>query len=310
MKEKSIPNLRKGMKDKYYYVYPSLFKEIYDFLLEADSLFPILMWHNSCKTVNFSPTPHAISVDIFEDVDLNVGYITEEIFDDLLAFFHCFNHGFIKQSQGILRTALELLVILIFLKYGQVKDKTFISWKKGEFGIVNSGEKIDELKKVDNIVIKKLKLKNLYNQLCSSTHSRKYQMNSINSDSGTVINRASFNPLLTLQSKALFWTLVSYIILAIKEIISEDYYTEHKKELYLLLRNLERKASKYDKLIRLVEKGYLIFHRQFNYKSKNIMFSVKIDGSREFKTKIKCTIDEKTQINKKIDTIIFYEPKK
>src|SRR5262249_7564769 len=118
-----------------------------------------------------------------EDLSSNAQLILQEVIDDYWACCHCFQSGFTKQADGILRSTVELVAQLYYLKYlDESKSLASDSWALGNRGMQKFRDRIAAMKKMKSLNGRNFSspLDSLYNRLCTSTHSRKDRLSAMN----------------------------------------------------------------------------------------------------------------------------------
>ena len=106
--------IRKEMRGNLFYFYGKIFKALHGILTEAKDFEWLIEMHTvGTWDPEFSKTT---TIYFNKTLSFNAQLILQELMDDFWAGCLCFQNGFTKQAQSILRSILELLVQLYYLK--------------------------------------------------------------------------------------------------------------------------------------------------------------------------------------------------
>ncbi|HEX8691204.1 MAG TPA: hypothetical protein VF746_02090 [Longimicrobium sp.] len=224
---------------------------------------------------------------LHQELPFNIQLAVSEVLDDYWASYLCLLNGFTKQSQQLLRNTLELVIQMFYLaELYQTSGLSRDGWTDATRGIERIPDKLKSVKNSLEAIQKGTtsRLSHLYDSLCMSTHSHKRRMAALRMPR---MMRAgdmpSFEPAEILYSRALFFSVLELELRLMRSIIttwSEDYWHAQVKGVFDKMLHL---ISKYERVIVLFHKGYLI-HREYAKLSdgNQILYSIKLNGEGEF----------------------------
>ncbi|MDD5082809.1 MAG: hypothetical protein PHU08_05485 [Dehalococcoidales bacterium] len=305
--------IRREVKNKFYYTYPRLFSELFELLSlsESDELFFNISMHFSGRMIHDYPgDKDDIKIDWWQDPNINYSLLFQEIFDDYWASFMCFQHGFTKQCTQILRNTLELTLNVFFMKFCKGENnETIIRWSKGEriaktVSCVIEAVKNTEFSKAEHI---SSYLANLYAMLSMATHSQKKMMTSLAVTGGIwVKDKMMFEPFIVLQTRSIFLLVVETELKLIRYFFVQD--TEFTSKILDSIGKMEEHLKKYFMVIESIKKGYIIHRKQINLDSgKSVQVSLKINNDWELlgkHTKL-LSQEEKKELDRRIQGLLL-----
>lgn len=282
-------SIREGLREKFIFLYGQTFSDLYEILKTAEDFDFNIQQHSIDEIFRKMDESGKNSVKMNSEVSYNAKLILQEIFDDYWAAFLCFFNGFTKQCQGILRSTLELIIYLYYIKYINLDESD--NWITGTRGIEKIPDKIEALKSRNIFKEKKLypRINHLYDILCTAIHSRKNRMSTMQLPRMMWASyMPSFEPIEILYTKGLFFSILDLQIHLIRDFIIDGVETKFSIELVNILDDMINHIKKYTKTIEKFEKGYLV-HREYIKidDKKNLLYSVKLDGVIEYPVKKK-----------------------
>ena len=179
----NLLTIRTGLREKLLYFYSETFQDLYLILDVAEELDFFLLMHSTEEMLKSAPKSQSIIIRLHAELAFNSQILIQEIIDDYWAAYLCFQNGFTKQAQGILRNALELIVQMYYLRYLKKNGPIKVDrWVSGKRGIGKIDQKIKAIKRLEVLNTENLftQLKQIYNRLCTATHSHKERMTSLN----------------------------------------------------------------------------------------------------------------------------------
>jgi hypothetical protein len=244
-----------------------------------------------------------------EEISHNAQVILQEIIDDLWASCLCFQNGFTKQAQSILRSTLELIVHLYYLKYlNQSGSLTSDSWAMGQRGVERFARSLETIKKMSELRKTNLtaRLNALYNRLSSSTHSRKDRLAAVNSPRAEgARDMIGLEPLEVLYTAGLLWSALDLAICMIQKHLEKEPKTIWLDRLQLVIERMSINLEPMRTYVENFDKGYLI-HREHVILSNNrqILYSIRLNKRLEFPghKKSKFTESEANEFNKRVQS--------
>lgn len=277
-------DIRLGLRAKLFYLYPDTFQAIHSVLNQAEGFDWLIQMH----TVQAREVRNAGGIIYFnEDLSSNAQLILQEVIDDYWACCHCFQNGFTKQAEGIMRSTVELVAQLYYLKYlDESKSLASDSWALGGRGIEKFRDRIAAIKKMKSLNGKNFgsQLDGFYNRLCTSTHSRKDRLTAMNLPR---LDRAkdmpSFEPLEILYTKALFCSVLNFELEMIQKYFEKEPKTMWLEEIRIIMGKMLKGLDKMQACIQNFTKGYII-HREHVIlsNSKQVLYSINLDKRLEF----------------------------
>jgi hypothetical protein len=309
-------DIRRGLRGKLFYLYPETFRALHSILDESEGFDGLIWMHSSQSMVSKSTSGvvagGTITLHLNEELAFNSQLLLHDIFDDYWASCLCFQSGFTKQAQAILRSTLELLVQLYYLKHlAELEPLTSDSWALGARGIEGFTDKVRMLKK--KAVSKKLnfgsRLEFLYDRLCTSTHSRKDRLTAMNLPR---MERAkdmpSFEPLEILYTKGAFCSVLDLGLRMIQVHLAEEPETTYVGNLRAIIESMLNRLDKMKACIQTFEKGYIIHREHIALSSgKQILYSVTLNKKYEFPGRKKPRLNEaeRKEFRRKFESTLF-----
>ena len=299
--------IRTGLREKLFYFYGDTFQDLYHILEIAEDLDYLLLMHSSSSMLAATPKKESITIRVHTNITFNSTVIIQEIIDDYWAAYLCFQNGFTKQAQGILRSTLELIIQIYYLRYSReevsIEDD---NWVSGKRGIKKIKEKIEAIKGLEILKNKSLstRLDQMYERLCTATHSRKDRMSTFNMPR---IVRAkdmpSFEPTEILYTKGLFFSVMDLQLCMMKQYLENGVKSEWVTPVLSIITEMIKRITKYQPTIQRFEKGYLV-HREHAVISPGVqlLYSVNLDGRREYPSRKKLKLNE--QQENRLDDVI------
>ncbi|MEO8399249.1 MAG: hypothetical protein ABI550_05455 [Ignavibacteriaceae bacterium] len=301
-------SIREGLREKLIYLYGQTFSDLFEILESAEDFDFYIQQYSIDEIFNVMNKSGETTIHLHSELAFNARLILQEIFDDYWAACLCFLNGFTKQCQSILRSTLELIICVYYLKY--IKQNEVDNWASGAHGIEKIPDKIEALKSIGILKRNNLyaRINYLYDQLCTAVHSQKGRMSSIQLPRMTwAKHMPSFEPTEILYTKGLFFSILNLEISLIHDFIKDGTQTDLSEKLINILETIINQIAKYAKTIEKFEKGYLVHKENIKINDKkNLLYSVRLDGSIEYpiKKKPKVTKDQakllKDQIEKRL----------
>lgn len=278
-------DIRNGIRRNIFYLYPNTFKTLHS-TLEAAEDFDWLIQMHTVQAMHSGKNEGRQIIYFNEELSHNAQLILQEVIDDYWACCLCFQNGFTKQAQAIMRSTVELLTQLYYLKYlDESGSLASDSWALGTRGIEKLADKITILRKMP--ALKKInlaaRLTFLYNQLCTSTHSRKDRLVAENLPRAErAKDMPSFEPLEILYTRGLFCSVLDLELRMIQQYFDEEPETIWVEQIRNVLKNMLVVLSRMRTCIQSVEKGYII-HREHIALStgKQILYSITLEKKLE-----------------------------
>lgn len=280
MKQLSI---RDGLREKLFYFYSQTFLDLYTILESAEEFDFYILMQSTEEIMDAQPKRDKVIVHLHSEIAFNIQIILQEILDDYWAAYLCFQNGFTKQCQGIFRNTLELLVQMYYLRYLKRSGiKEIDSWVSGSRGIEKVAQKIEALKSIPTLKKDGLytRLNQMYNRLCTATHSHKERMTSLKMPRMMwAKHMPSFEPSEILYTKGLFFSLLDLELRLIVHFLQDGVQTEWTPKLTEILHRMLNQVAKYTETIERFEKGYIV-HREHAKitDTLQILYSVRLDG--------------------------------
>lgn len=279
-------DIRRGLRRKVFYLYPNTFRTLHSTLEAAEDFDGLIQLH-SVQAMHSGKNEGRQVIYFNEELSHNAQLILQEVIDDYWACCLCFQNGFTKQAQAIMRSTVELIVQLYYLKYLSASGSLASdSWAMGTRGIEKLADKIAVIRKMPSLKNSSLaaRLTFLYDQLCTSTHSRKDRLVAENLPRGErAKDMPSFEPLEILYTRGLFCSVLDLELRMIQQHFDEEPETIWVEELRGILRKMLTVLSRMQACIQSVEKGYII-HREHIALSTNkqILYSITLEKKLEF----------------------------
>lgn len=294
MKQLSI---RDGLREKLFYFYSQTFLDLYTILESAEEFDFYILMQSMEEMMDTQPKRDKV-IHLHSEIAFNIQIILQEILDDYWAAYLCFQNGFTKQCQGILRNTLELLVQMYYLRYLKRSGvKEIDNWVSGSRGIDKVDRKIEDLKSIPILKKDRLytRLNQMYDRLCTATHSHKERMTSLKMPRMMwAKHMPSFEPSEILYTKGLFFSLFDLELRLIVHFLQDGVQTEWTPKLIKILHTMLNQVAKYIQSIERLEKGYIV-HREHARITDNlqILYSVRLDGRIEYPISKKPKLTEK-----------------
>ena len=291
--------IRRGLRGKLFYLYPDTFKTLHSILDESEE-FDGLIWMHTCESMSGVESENTITYHLHQELPFNSQLILQDIFDDYWASCLCFQSGFTKQAQSILRSTLELLIELYYLKHlDQPGALTSDSWALGTKGVGGFRNKVKELK--GRPELKKMnfgsRLEFLYDRLCTSTHSRKDRLGAMNLPRmANAKDMPSFEPLEILYTKGAFCSVLDLGLRMMQLHFAEEPKTMWVGKIRTVFETMVTSLDTMRACIQNFEKGYIIHREHVALSSgKQILYSVTLDKKYEFPGRTKPRLNEAEQ---------------
>jgi len=304
--------IRTGLREKLFYFYGETFQNLHRILETAEDFDFYISMHATSEMIDSQPKGQGVVIHVHEEIAFNARIILQDILDDYWAAYLCFQNGFTKQAQEILRNTLELLIELYYLQYVKKSSKKEIdNWVSGIRGIEQIANKLEALKQAE--IFKRDKrlrtqLDHMYGLLSKSTHSHKERMASINMPRMMMAKEMpSFEPYEILYTKGFFFSLLDVELHLIRSFLKDGMQTDWIPPLTAILSEMIEQITLYKSTIEKFEKGYLV-HNEFAKISSTlqILYSVRLDGSLHYPERKKPKLNEQqlktmqTQIQKRL----------
>jgi hypothetical protein len=230
-------------------------------------------------------------------LSFNAKLILQEIMDDFWAAWLCFQNGFTKKSQSILRSILELLVQLYYLKSSYEQNALATNeWVLRNRGVQRFSQGVAVMKKIGELKNTHLpaRLNALYNRLSTSTHSRKDRLAVTNSYRHEIAGDTfTFEPFEILYTAALFWSTIDSAVRLIQKHFEKEPETNWIPKLRQVFSEIESQLHAVRTIIENFDKGYLI-HREYLVLSdpRPILYSLDLNNRLEFPSRKKRKFSE------------------
>jgi hypothetical protein len=277
-------DIRQGLRGKLFYLYPGTFQTIHSVFNQAEDFDWLIKMH----TIQASEIRNQGGIIYFDkDLSSNAQLILQEVIDDYWACCHCFQSGFTKQAEGILRSTVELVVQLYYLRYlDESKSLGADSWALGSRGVEKLRDRIAAIKKMKSLDSRNYasQLEGLYNRLCTSTHSRKDRLTAMNLPrSERAKDMPSFEPLEILYTKALFCSVVNLELEMIQEYFQKEPKTTWLAQIQIIIEKMLKELGNVQACIRNFKKGYLIYREYIVLSNgEQVLYSINLDKRLEF----------------------------
>lgn len=278
-------DIRRGLRRNVFYLYPNTFRILHAALGAAEDFDGLIQLH--AVAVMHSGKNEGRQIIYFnEELSYNAQLILQEVIDDYWACCLCFQNGFTKQAQAIMRSTVELLTQLYYLKYlNESGSLASDSWALGTRGIERLTDKVAVIRKMPGLKKSNLaaRLAFLYDQLCTSTHSRKDRLVAENLPRAErAKDMPCFEPLEILYTRGLFCSVLDLELRMIRQHFDEEPETIWVGQLRDVFRNMLTVLSKMQACIRSIEKGYII-HREHIALStgKQVLYSITLEKKLE-----------------------------
>jgi hypothetical protein len=302
-------DIRKGLREKLFYLYPNTFKLIHSVLNEAEEFDWLIQQHSVQVTMDGKlGTGDRVTIYLHEEISFNTQLILQDVIDDYWACCSCFQNGFTKQAQAIMRSTLELIIQLFYLKHlNQCGTLSSDSWVRGQRGIEKYTDKVEIVKKMEALRKSNLgnRLGSLYDRLCTATHSRKDRLASWNLPrSMTAKDMPSFEPIEILYTKSLFSSVLNLELSLLRLHFEEEPETFWIKKIRSIIDSMLAKLSGVKTCIENFEKGYIIHREHVRLAdNKQILYSITLDKMFEFpsRKKPKFTEEAARQFRKMVE---------
>jgi hypothetical protein len=278
-------DIRKGLRGNLFYLYPATFKTLHS-ILEAAEDFDGLIQLHAAQAMHSGKNEGRQIIYYNEELSYNAQLILQEVIDDYWACCLCFQNGFTKQAQAIMRSTIELLTQLYYLKHlDESGSLSSDSWAMGIRGIEKLTDKISVIRKMPGLKKGNLaaRLTVLYDQLCTSTHSRKDRLVAENLPrAGGTKDMPSFEPLEILYTRGLFCAVLDLELRMIQQHFDEEHETIWLEQLRGVIRNMLTALNRFRVCITSAEKGYII-HREHIALStgKQLLYSITLGKKLE-----------------------------
>lgn len=278
-------DIRNGLRRNVFYLYPNTFRTLHA-VLEAAEDFDGLIQLHAVQVMHSGENEGRQIIYFNEELSYNARLILQEVIDDYWACCLCFQNGFTKQAQAIMRSTVELLTQLYYLKHlNELGLLASDSWALGTRGIEKLTDKIAVIRKMPGLKKSNLaaRLAFLYDQLCTSTHSRKDRLVAENLPRAErAKDMPPFEPLEILYTRGLFCSVLDLELRMIQQHFHEEPETIWVEQIRSVFRNMLTVLSRMQTCIRSVEKGYII-HREHIALStgKQILYSINLEKRLE-----------------------------
>src|SRR5215216_94244 len=300
-------DIRPRLRSTLLHMYPDIFTTLHAVLGEAEDFEWLIQMHTvAACNAEFSGKS---TIYLNEEISHNAELILQEIIDDLWASCLCFQNGFTKQAQSLLRSTLELIVQLYYLKYlNQSGSLTSDSWAMGQRGVERVVHSVETIKKMGELRRTNLiaRLNALYNRLSSSTHSRKDRLAAVNSPRGEgARDIIGLEPLEVLYAAGLFWSALDLVICMIQKHLEKEPKTTWLDRLQQVIARMAIQLEPVRLYVENFDKGYLI-HREHMILSNNkqVLYSMNLNKRLGFPghKKPKFTRNEADEFKKKVQS--------
>jgi hypothetical protein len=278
-------DIRRGIRGKLFYLYPNTFRLLHS-TFEAAEDFDWLIQMHTVQAMHGGKNEGRQIIYFNEELSHNAQLILQEVIDDYWACCLCFQNGFTKQARAIMRSTVELLTQLYYLKcLNESGSLASDSWALGTRGIEKIADKITVIRKMPALKKSNLaaRLTFLYDQLCTSTHSRKDRLVAVNLPRAErAKDMPSFEPLEILYTRGLFCSILDLELRMIQQHFDEEPETIWLEQLRSVFKNMLTVLSRMQTCIRSAEKGYII-HREHIALStgKQILYSITLEKKLE-----------------------------
>lgn len=307
MKRSVELEIRPRLRSTLLHMYPDIFTTLHAVLGEAEDFEWLIQMHTvSACGAEFSGKT---TIYLHEEISHNAQLILQEIIDDLWASCLCFQNGFTKQAQSLLRSTLELIVHLYYLKYlNQSGSLTSDSWSMGQRGVERFAHSVEAIKTMSELRSTNLiaRLNALYNRLSSSTHSRKDRLAAVNSSRAEgARDIIGLEPLEVFYTAGLFWSALDLLICMIQKHLEKEPKTTWLDRLQQVIARMAIQLKPMRVYVENFDKGYLI-HRENIVVSNNkqVLYSISLNKRLEFPghKKPKFTHSEADEFKKKVQS--------
>ena len=300
-------DIRRGLRRKVFYLYPNTFRTLHSTLEAAEDFDGLIQLH-SVQAMHSGKNEGRQVIYFNEELSYNARLILQEVIDDYWACCLCFQNGFTKQAQAIMRSTVELLTQLYYLKYlNESGSVVSDSWALGTRGIEKLTDKIAVVGKMPSLKKSGLaaRLTFLYDKLCTSTHSRKDRLVAENLPRAErAKDMPSFEPLEILYTRGLLCSVLDLELRMIQQYFDEEPETIWVDQLRSIFRNMLTVLGRMQTCIQSAEKGYII-HREHIALStgKQILYSITLEKKLELpgRKKLKLNHREAKEFQDKLE---------
>ncbi len=296
--------IRSEMREKLVRLWHQSFEDLHQALKETEGIEFYLQLHHIWASEG--------TVELFNWF-VGPALLISEIFDDWRASYLCFLHGFTKQAQGVLRNTVELVVQLYYLRFLQATGQpTKDAWSTGDRGIEKIDAKLSEITKQSGLLEQgdKVRLNQLYNLLCQSTHSHKRRMTALNVPKVSPIEEPVFEPCEVIYTKGLLLYVIDLESSLITSYLQTAQATEYLVKVLEKLTRLKNIVSKHAPLIARFGKGYLVHREHAVVNGKQILFSVDLNGNINTPgKKITLSEDDRREFQRQVDERLITDRK-
>jgi hypothetical protein len=307
MKRSVELDIRPRLRSTLLHLYPDIFNTLHAVLGEAEDFEWLIQMHAVASgDAEFSGKS---TIYLNEEISHNAQLILQEIMDDLWTSYLCFQNGFTKQAQSILRSTLELIVHLYYLKYlNQAGSLTSDSWAMGQRGVERFAQSVETIKKMSELRKTNLiaRLNALYNRLSTSAHSLKDRLAAVNAPRAEgARDIIGLEPLEVLYTAALFWSVLDLTICMIQKHLEKEPKTAWLDRLRLVIARMSDQLEPVRTHVDNSNRGYLI-HREHVILSgnKQVLYSMRLNKRLEFPghKKPKFTDSEADEFKRKVQS--------